>query len=75
MSNERIEMIDGRGNVWRDLIGEKAKDSKERDLGVVTDQYMDEGKPVFVIDDEYEICTFDVTSFIFPSRFIRFNAD
>ena len=50
-SNEMNNHLELNGQKWKVLIGQQAKDSKDNFLGVITDQYVDEGKMVFLIDD------------------------
>ena len=72
-----IELIDAHkrllelnGQLWNNLVGKDARDSNKNILGKITDQFIEDNKMVFVINDDYEIATFEVNEIIYPENYI-----
>lgn len=62
------------GKQWRVLTGMKAKDSKEKALGEITDHFVDAGEMIFEINGEFEISAIDVEEFIYPECYVRITS-
>jgi len=59
------------GYKWKNVTGQAARCSNDKVLGKITDQFVDDGKMVFMINGEYEVVASDVDSIVYPETFIR----
>lgn len=66
-------MLEINGQTWRNLVGKEVRNNNKKVLGNITDQFIEDDKMVFVINDDYEIETFEVSEIIYPESYVVLN--